>query len=208
MRIGKWIRRLIPAVFFGCLLVSCSAVELPSSESSRTLWTAKIEDAAEANPSNIQVLTEALFLSDWYIATMGAAKLGQLVERGRLEPSQATTVKESLNESLGRTGQWYLLRWDEEDPDYGAFRSAAIYALSRFGSDALSSIEKLMVFGNIKQKEAACWVLVELKADNVTIDVTTHNQLVRMIDSIASESPGSDLAYCVQRLRTEVDKGL
>lgn len=113
---------------------------------------------------------------------------------------------QSLYKGLARGGSWRSLRWDEESPDYEAFRSAAIHSLSRFGLRALPIIRAMLETGNTQQQVTACWVLFEMFEDNIVAAEQVDSEVMVILSELVQKNPGSSIEFACQRLQKFQDR--
>jgi hypothetical protein len=154
----------------------------------------QIELAIESDPPNIEYLIDALNGADWYVSAVAADRLGQLAESSKIDETQINIVIHSLLEALANNGHWWRFGWDREDAEYELFRSAAIEAVSKYGSEALPDVAQATNSDNHYEREAACWIVLTMFkhgwADQTDL---ANSNIPERIESLAQSDPNENV---------------
>jgi hypothetical protein len=186
-------------------ITSCAVSPDRVHSSDRSAWITRLESAIASTPPDLDILTKGLLVSDWLVATVAAEKLGQLATMGPLPASDQALVIQSLQKALSRKGRWWLLRWDEENPYFGAFQSAAIHSLSRFGVEALPTVRAMLESDSKRQQASACWVLVEMLSDEIVTTTQIHSNIDTDLSGLIQKDSGGDVEFSCQHLQKMIE---
>lgn len=181
---------LLACILLGYVILSTGLVDDTFVDRNRPDMLNQVDVASSSNPPDVKFLTDVLNGADWFVAAAAAERIGQLEQSGELRSEQMDVAVQSLFEALATGGHWWRFGWDREDPEFEQFRSAATEAASKFGLDALPTLLIATSSDSPFEREAACWITLNmLKGGSVDQTTLAEQGVLECIESLAWDDP-------------------
>jgi HEAT repeat protein len=140
--------------------------------------------ASQEEPPDVMSIIDALYEPDWHVAAVAAEHIRLLHQSQKLTDSQEALAIEALLEALGSKGHWWRFGWDREEAQFERFRGSAIAAVAGFGTESVDDVLAASYDGNSSQREAVCWIVLEMVKDE-TANIENLEQILKRLEDLA-----------------------
>lgn len=175
---------LILTIFFGYIVLIQGWFDRIAITPHRTALLQTLNAASQEEPPNVVFIIDSLREPDWYVAAVAAEYIRLLHQSQKLTDSQEDLAIQALLEALGSKGHWWRFGWDREEAQFERFRGSAIAAVAGFGAESVDDVLASSYDGNSSQREAACWIVLEMAKDE-TVSIENLEQVLKHLDDLA-----------------------
>jgi hypothetical protein len=175
---------LVSTLFFGYIVLIQGWFDRIVLSPHRPALLQELNAASQEEPPDVMSIIDALYEPDWHIAAIAAEHIRLLHQSQKLTDSQEDLAIEALLEALGSNGHWWRFGWDREEAQFERFRGSAIVAVAGFGAESVDDVLAASYNGNPFQREAACWIFLEMVKDE-TASIENLEQIHQRLDDLA-----------------------